>query len=49
MDENNVIEMPVKKNVLDGTVHIFKTKEQMDAIKAAKVKEKEDATKENSN
>ena len=49
MDENNVIEMPVKKNVLDGTVHIFKTKEQMDVIKAAKVKEKEDATKENSN
>lgn len=49
MDEDNVIEMPVKKNVLEGTVHIFKTKEQMDAIKAAKAKEKEDATKENSN
>jgi hypothetical protein len=47
MDENNVIEMPVKKNILDGTVHIFKTKEQMDAIKAAK--EKENATEENSN
>lgn len=49
MDEEKVIEMPVKKNVLGGTVHIFKTKEQMEELKATKAKEKEDATKENSN
>lgn len=50
MSEDNVVEMPVSKNVLGGTIHIFKTKEQMEAIKAAKqAKEDANATEENSN
>lgn len=46
MDNDNVIEMPVKKNVLGGTVHIFKTKEQMEELK--KQKEEAHATKKDS-
>ena len=45
MSEDNIIEMPVRKNVLGGTIHIFKTREQMEEIKVSKQEEK-DATKE---
>lgn len=50
MDTDNVVEMPISKNTLGGTIHIFKTKEQMEAIKIAKqAKEETNATEENSN
>ena len=50
METDNVVKMPVRKNVLGGTIHVFKTKEQMEAIKAAKqAKEETNATEENSN
>lgn len=45
MSEGNVVEMPVRKNILGGTIHIFKTKEQMETDKVRE-QEGKDATKE---
>ena len=40
-------ESSIQRNVLGGTIHIFKTKEQMGA--ATQTKEETNATKEDSN
>lgn len=50
MSEDNTTEPLVRKNVLGGRVHIFKTPEQMEELNAAKkLKEEDNAIKENSN
>lgn len=46
MSEDNIVNMPVRKNVLGGTIHIFKTREQIELENQVKKEGEEDATKE---